>query len=343
MTSSTGAGAAARPRNTISRRLFVGGAALGLAAPVVLRSGAAFAAYPDRPLRIVVANSPGGPSDIIARIVAAALQDQMGGTIYVENKGGGGSNIGMGHVARAEPDGTTILLATSAYVVNPSLYDTLPYDPFKDFSAICELATSPNVFAVKPELGVSTMKEFVALAKKSPEKFNVSVPPVGTTPQLEAEVLKSIEGLQGMATVPFSGGGEALKALLGGTVQLSSGVLAPAHPYIKSGAIKALAVTGERRWHDLPEIPTMVEAGYPGFVFETYTALLAPAGTSPDFVARMEKETLALLGKPEMRDKLTKSGFEVQAKTGKQHMERVAREIPMFRDVITKAGIKMKS
>ncbi|NVO13570.1 MAG: hypothetical protein HXX10_05980 [Rhodoplanes sp.] len=342
MTSFNGSGAGSRRRG-VSRRALLGGAALGLAAPMILRSSSAFAAYPDRPLRIVVANSPGGPSDIIARIVAAALQEAMGGTVFVENKGGGGSNIGMGYVARAEGDGTTILLATSAFVVNPSLYDTLPYDPFKDFSAICELATSPNVFAVKPELGVSTMREFVALAKKSPDKFNVSTPPVGTTPQLEAEVLKSREGLSGMASIVFAGGGEALQALLGGTVQLSSGVLAPAHPYLKAGTLKGLAVTGERRWHDLPDIPTMVEAGWPDFVFETYTALLAPAATSPDFVRRLEQETLAILAKPEMREKLTRTGFEVQARTGKQHMERVAREMPMFRDVISKAGIKVKS
>lgn len=343
MTTINGSGAASRCRGPMSRRALLGAAAFGVAAPAILRSTSAFAAYPDRPLRIVVANSPGGPSDIIARTVATALQDQMGGTVFVENKGGGGSNIGMGYVARAEPDGTTILLATSAYVVNPSLYDTLPYDPFRDFSAICELATSPNVFAVKPDLGVSTMAEFVTLAKRNPAKFNVSTPPVGTTPQLEAEVLKSREGLSGMASIVFAGGGEALQALLGGTVQLSSGVLAPAHPYLQAGTLKGLAVTGERRWHDLPDIPTMVEAGYPDFVFETYTALLAPAATSPDVVRRLEKETLAILAKPEMREKLTRTGFDVQARTGTQHMERVAREIPMFRDIITKAGIKVKS
>ena len=176
----------------------------------------------------MVANTPGGPSDIIARFMAAAMQEVMGGSVIVENKGGGGGNIGMGSVARADADGYTILLSTSAYSVNPGLYENLPYDPFKDFVAVCELAVSPHVFAVKPELGVSTMKEFVALAKKDPDKFNVSTPPIGTTPQLQAEVLKLREGLQRMATVVFPGGGDALKALLSGTVQLSSGVLAPA-------------------------------------------------------------------------------------------------------------------
>src|SRR5437868_1103173 len=296
--------------------------------------------YPERPIKIVVANTPGGPSDIIARFMAAAMQDAMGASVIVENKGGAGGNIGMGLVARAEPDGYTILLSTSAYAVNPGLYQTLPYDPFNDFTAICELAVSPHVFAVKPDLGAATMKEFVALAKANPDKFNVSTPPIGTTPHLQAEVLKLREGLQGMATVVFAGGGDALKALLSGTVQLSSGVLAPAHAHIKAGTIKGLAVTGRTRWHDLPEIPTMVEAGYPDFVFETYTALMAPAKTPPDVVARLEQVALEVLRRPDMRAKLTESGFEVTAQPGKEHMARVAREVPMFADIISRAGIK---
>ena len=321
----------------------LGAAALAaIAAPHVLRVGPALAAWPERPIKIVVPNTTGGPSDIIARLLAAWLQEAMPGSAFiVENKGGGGSNIGMGYVARAEPDGYTILCATSAFSVNPSLYDMLPYDPFKDFAAIAELATSPNVFAVKPELGVKTLREFVELAKKNPEKFNVSTPPVGTTPQLEAEVLKAREGLKQMATVVFGGGGEALQALMSGTVQLSSGVLAPAHPHIKSGAIIGLAVTGETRWHDLPDIPTMAEAGFKDFVFETYTALLAPAKTPPEIVARLEKETLAILARKEVREKLVASGFQVQARDGKGHMARVAKEVPMFKDIITGAGIKL--
>jgi tripartite-type tricarboxylate transporter receptor subunit TctC len=317
-----------------------GALAAGLAAPALVGIGAGHAAYPERVVKIVVPNSPGGPSDIIARIMAAALQDALGKSVIVENKGGAGGNIGMGAVAQSEPDGYTLLLATSAYSVNPGLYATLPYDPFKDFVAIVELATSPNVFAVKPDLGVKTMKEFVALAKANPEKFNVSTPPVGTTPQLEAEVLKAREGLTKMASLVYTGGGEALQALLSGTVQLSSGVLAPAHPHIKSGTIKGLAVTGETRWHDLPDIPTMLEAGYKDFVFETYTALLAPAKTPPDIVARLEKEALGILRKPEMREKLSQSGFQVQARDGKGHMARVAKEVPMYKQIITQAGIK---
>jgi len=328
----------ARERTTTRRRFVAAAGLLGFGA--LVRARPAQAGYPDRPIKIVVANTPGGPSDIIARIMAAAMQEAMGGTIFVENKGGAGGNIGMGSVARAEPDGYTILLSTSAYSVNPGLYQTLPYDPFADFNAICELAVSPHVFAVKPDLGVATMKEFVALAKANPDKFNVSTPPIGTTPDLQAEVLKLREGLQGMATVVFAGGGDALKALLSGTVQLSSGVLAPAHPHIKAGTIKGLAVTGRTRWHDLPDIPTMLEAGYPDFVFETNTALMAPAKTPPEVVARLEQVALGVLRRPDMRAKLTESGFEVTATPGKEHMARIAREVPMFADIISRAGIK---
>ena len=327
-------------RGGLSRRAVSRALAAGLATPALLRAGVAFAAYPDRPVRIVVANSPGGPSDIIARIMAAALQDKMSGSFVVENKGGAGGNIGMGYVARADADGYTLLLATSVFSVNPGLYTTLPYDPFKDFVAISELAASPNLFAVKPDLGVNGMKEFVAVAKANPEKFNVSVPPVGTTPQLEAEVLKIREGLTKMASIVFAGGGEALQALLSGTVQLSSGTIAPALPFIKSGTIKGLAICSEKRWPDLPEVPTMLEQGYKDFAFETYTALLAPAGTPPEIVARLEKEVLAILARPDMQALLAKSGFEIRAKTGKEHMARVAREVPMFADIITQAGIK---
>jgi tripartite-type tricarboxylate transporter receptor subunit TctC len=329
------------PHRISRRQVLAAATVLGAGAVVpALRIRGAFASYPDRPIKIVVANTPGGPSDIIARMMAAAMQTAMSATVFVENKGGAGGNIGMGSVARAEPDGYTILLSTSAFAVNPGLYQSLPYDPFSDFTAICELAVSPHAFAVRPDLGVGTMQEFVALAKASPDKFNVSTPPIGTTPQLQAEVLKLREGLQGMATVVFAGGGDALKALISGTVQLSSGVLAPAHPHIKAGTIRALAVTGRTRWHDLPEIPTMLESGYPDFVFETYTALMAPAKTPADVVARLEQVVLDILRRPDMRDKLTESGFEVTAKPGKEHMARIANEVPMFRDIIARAGIK---
>ncbi len=326
-----------------SRRRVIKGAALlatGIAAPTILHNRTALAAFPDRAVKMVVANSPGGPSDIVARLMAAALQQAMGGSFIVENKGGAGGNIGMGSVARADPDGYTLLITTSAYVVNPGLYNSLPYDPFKDFVAIAELASTPNVFAVKPELGAKTMSELVALAKANPDKFNVSTPPIGTTPYLAIELLKVREGLSKMPILVFAGGGEALQALLGNTVQLSVGALAPAHPHLKTGTIVALATTGAMRWHDLPDVPTMEEAGFKDFVLDTYVGLMAPAMAPPEIVARLEKETLAILNRPDIRDKLVQSGFQVEAKDGKSHMARIAREVPIFRELTSQAGIK---
>ena len=314
--------------------------AAGVITPAVLRVRTALAAYPDRPVKIVVANSPGGPSDITARILAAALQDVMGGSFIVENKEGAGGNIGMGFAARADADGYTLLLATNAFSINPGLYNSLPYDPSKDFTAICDVAGSPNSFTVKPALGVKTVREFIALAKTDPKKFNVATPPIGTTPQLQAELLKLREGLQEMATIVFSGGGEALKALLSDTVQLSSGALAPAHPHILAGSIKCLAVTGKTRWPDLPDVPTMEEQGFKDFVFATDTALLAPASTPSEIVRRIEKETLAVLGRPDIREKLLTAGFQVHAADGKACWERLTKEMATFRDIMVQAGIK---
>jgi tripartite-type tricarboxylate transporter receptor subunit TctC len=323
------------------RRIIKATAALaaGIAAPGVLRLGAAFAAYPERVVKIVVANSPGGPSDIIARFMAAALQESMGKTFIVENKGGGGGNIGMGSVARADPDGYTLLLATSAYSVNPGLYASLPYDPFKDFAAISEIATSPNVFTVKPELAVSTMKQFVALAKTDPDQFNVSTPPIGTTPQLEAEVLKIRAGLGRMATIVFAGGGEALQAVLGGTVQLSSGTLAPALPQIKAGAIKGLAVTGATRWPELPEIPTMAEAGVPNFRSDTWNAIAAPPNTPKPIIEKINAAMNEVFALPEIRNRLATMSMQPAGGSPADMAAFVRAETARWGEVIRAANI----
>jgi len=326
-----------------TRRRVIKGAsviAAGLAAPAILGTRSAFAAYPDRAVKVVVANTPGGPSDLVGRIVTAALQQSTGKTFIIENIGGAGSNIGMGHVARSEPDGYTILLATNAYSVNATLYNKIPYDPATDFVGVCELATSPNTFVVRSELPAKTMKEFVELARASPDKFNVSTPPIGTTPQIEAEVLKIREKLPKLETVVFKGGGDALQALLSGTVQLSSGSLPPAAQHIKAGTLRCLAVTGETRWPDMPDVPTMVESGYKDFVFATDCVLLAPSKTPPDVVKWLEAETLKVLSTPDMKDKLFKAGFQVRAKGAKDAWARVSKEVDLFRDIINQGGIQ---
>lgn len=325
---------------TPSRRSIIKGAlAAGVSAPAFLRGRAAYAAYPERPVKVVVANTPGGPSDLVARMITAALQQSTGKTFFVENIGGAGGNIGMGAAARAEGDGYTILLATNAYSVNASLYKKIPYDPLKDFVGVSELATSPNTFVVRSELPAKTIKEFVALARANPEKYNCATPPIGTTPQIQLEVLKLREKLPKLEDVVFKGGGDALQALLSSTVQLSSGSLPPAAPHIKSGKLRCLTVTGETRWPDMPDVPTMLESGYKDFVFATDTVLLAPSKTPPEAIKWIETETLKVLGTAEMKEKLFKAGFQVRAKGAKDAWARVTKEIDMFKSIIDQAGI----
>jgi tripartite-type tricarboxylate transporter receptor subunit TctC len=324
------------------RGIIKGGAALaaGVAAPAFLSIRSAYAAYPDRTVKIIVANTPGGPSDLVGRVVTAALQQSTGKTFIIENIGGAGSNIGMGAAARAVPDGYTILLITNAYSINATLYSKIPYDPLKDFVGVCELATTPNTFTVKSDLPAKTIKEFVALARANPDKFNVSTPPIGTTPQLQADALKIREKLPKLEQVVFKGGGDALQALLSGTVQLSSGALPPALQHIKAGTLRCLAVTGETRWPDLPDVPTMQEAGYKDFVFAVDCALMAPSKTPPEIVKWLETETLKVLGTPEMKEKLYKAGFQIRAKGAKDAWARITKEIDMFKGIIEQAGIK---
>jgi tripartite-type tricarboxylate transporter receptor subunit TctC len=331
------------PKAALSRRRVIkaaGALAAGLAAPSVLRVRAAYAAYPDRPVKIVVANTPGGPSDLVGRVVAAALEQSTGKTFIIENRGGAGGNIGMSYVAHAEPDGYTILLATNALSVNVGLYKKLPFDPQTDFVAIAELAGAPNIFVVRTEQPAKTMKEFIALARASPEKYNVSVPPVGTTPQLQASLLKSREDLPKLEEVVFKGGGDALQALLTGTVQLASNSLGPSSPHIKAGTIRGLAICAESRWPDFPDIPTMQESGYKDFVFATDMALLAPAKTPPEFVKWLESETLNVMSTPQMKERLYKAGFLVRPKGGAAAWARMTKEMDTFKSIIEKAGIK---
>jgi len=329
-------GASAPSRRTIIKAAI----GTGIAAPALFRVSSAYAAYPERPVKFVVANTPGGPSDIVARIVAAGLQQSTGKTFIVENHGGAGGNIGMEYAARSEPDGYTILLATNAYSINYGLYNQIPYDPYKDFVAVSEVGGSPNIFVVRSDLPATTMKEFVALARNNPEKFNASTSPIGTTPQLQLEVLKSIEKLPNLEGVVFKGGGDAIEALLAGTVQICSGSLAPSEPHIKSGSLRGLAICAEQRWPDLPDVPTTAEAGYKDFIFAVDAVLMAPAKTPPENVKWLEAETLKVLAMPDIKDKFFQAGFFVRAKGADDAWARVSKEIAMFKKIIDDAGVK---
>src|SRR3954453_12427828 len=260
------------------------GAALGLVA-----ARRAFAqpvsSYPNRPIRVIVPFAAGGPSDIIARIVADALYPQLGQTLIIDNRAGGGANIGIGLAARAEPDGYTLLISTSAFVINPSLYKKIPFDPIKDFSPIADLAISPQLISVMPGY-VNTLAEFIAKAKAAPGQLNYSSPGVGTQAQLTVELLKLRAGID-IVHVPFAGGPPAVQALMSGTTQLVTNAVPTSEALARQGVIKPLAVSGEKRWSSLPDVPTLVESGYPGFVTDTFAGLFAPAGTPNAIVEKI--------------------------------------------------------
>jgi len=277
-----------------SRRdvLLTGGTLISAVAASSLRPGPARAAgYPDHPIKIIVPFAPAGPTDIMARILATHLGAALNGTAVVENRPGAGGNIGIGIAAHAEPNGYTLLITSSAYVVNPGLYAKIPYDPYTDFAAIAELGTSPNVILVDPRLGVNSVADLIARAKANPNELNYASPGIGTTPHLSGELFKIVCDVN-ITHVPFSGAGPAIQALLSGTTQVAFAALPPAHPHIESGALKALAVTGAHRWFDLPDVPTMVELGYKDFISDTFQGFLAPAKTPAAIVELLTAKSI---------------------------------------------------
>jgi tripartite-type tricarboxylate transporter receptor subunit TctC len=297
------------------------------------------AGYPDHPIKIIVPFAPAGPTDIMARILGQNLGTSLPGTVIVENRAGAGGNLGIGYAAHAEADGYTLLVTSSAYVANPSLYARIPYDPFKDFAPIAELGTSPNAIMIDPKLGINSIAELIARAKAKPDELNYASPGAGTTPHLSAELLK-IVGKINITHVPFSGAGPAIQALLGGVTQMAVTALPPAIPYIESGAIKALAVTSAHRWIDLPNVPTMLDLGYADFVADTFQALFAPAKTPPEILTRLSTIAVDSLKKPEIVEQLRINGFEVIANGADGLRKRIETEVPKWHDVISKAGIK---
>ena len=325
------------------RRLLkaTGAIAAGLAAPTFLRIGPALAAYPERPIKIVVANTPGGPSDISARMMAAEMQQVLGGSVFVENKGGAGGNIGYGFVARSDPDGYTILLTTSAYVVNPSLYAQATYDPFKDFVPVMVIGASPNAFVVPAQSDIKTMPELIAKAKANSGKLNWTSPGAGTTPYLAGEVLKLRTGIN-MQHIPFPGAGPATTAVLAGQVDLYTANIGSLMGLIDAGKVRPIAVTSKERWPDLPNVPSLEELGIKDAVSDTFQAIYAPAGTPQPAIDRLVKELTAILARPDVKEKFVKAGLPVVAEGPDVFRARIAREVPMYKEIIDKAGLKIQ-
>jgi tripartite-type tricarboxylate transporter receptor subunit TctC len=323
----------------MNRRGVLLGASAALAC---LQAGVAnAAAYPDRTITLIVPFAPGGPTDIIARILSESLSTSLKQSVIVDNRGGAAGNLGMGVAARAKPDGYTLLLASTAIVVNPALFEKLPYDPFKDFAPISELADSPNIVVVRPDSGINTIAELVARAKAAPGTFNYSSPGAGTKSHLTGEELKQRAGIE-MQHVPYRGAGPAALAALEGTVQVASVALPAAEPLVQAGQLRGLAVTGSKRWPSLPNVPTMQEAGYPGFISETFSALLAPTGTPPEIIALLAEKCREAFANDKARQTAQTAGFEVVAGTPEQLAARMAKEIPAVKALVQRAGITIQ-
>ncbi|MCC6888152.1 MAG: tripartite tricarboxylate transporter substrate binding protein [Hyphomicrobiales bacterium] len=318
----------------IDRRRFLVGAGATIAAPRLSMAQA----YPNRTIRVIVPFAAGGPSDIIARIVADALQPRLGQSVVIENRAGGGANIGIGQAARADPDGYTLLITTSAFVINPSLYKKIPFDPIKDFAPICDLAVSPQMLSVRPGY-VNTLAEFIAKAKEADGKLNYASPGLGTQAQLTVELLKLRAGIA-LTHVPFTGGPPAVQALLSKSVELVTNSVPTSDKLVHAGTLHALAVSGKTRWFSLPKVPNLVESGFPGFVTDTFVGMFAPIATPKDIVERLAAETLAALKHPEVVARARGAGFEVTAGAPAALARRVVEEVALNRDIVQKAGIE---
>jgi tripartite-type tricarboxylate transporter receptor subunit TctC len=317
-------------------------AALALASALQIvpaSAGAAEPAYPARPVRMIVPFAPGGPTDVIARIIAQKLSETWPHQVVVDNRAGAGGNIGMGLAATAPPDGYTILVVSSSYVVNPSLYAKIPYDPYKSFIPITNAAASPNVFTVHPSVAAKSMQDLVALAKNNPKKYNIATPGVGTTPDLGAELLKMTTHAD-IVRVPYGGAGPAVAAVMGNQVQIGSTALPPTQPHIQAGRLRALAVTAAKRSGALPDVPTMAEAGFKGQEADTLQGVLLPAGTSPAIVKKVHGDIVKLLALPDVKERVATLGFDVVASSPEQFSAQVKAEIGKWGKVIKAAGLK---
>ena len=312
-----------------------------LAAIAILGAAGAQADYPERQITLVVCFPAGGGTDIAARMINTQLGEALGKPVIVENRAGAGGSIGTVAVARAAPDGYTLLACSSAFVVNPSLYASVAYDPLKDFAPVMVIGASPNVFVLPAQSPLKTMPELLAKAKANPGKLNWTSPGVGTTPNLAGEVLKLRTGTD-MVHIPFTGAGPATTAVLGGQVDLYTANIGSVSGLIDSGKVRPIAVTATRRWPDLPDVPTLDELGIKDAVSDTFQGIFAPAGTPPPVIDRLVKELTGILGRPDIRETFAKAGLPVVAEGPAAFRERIAREVPLYKEIIDKAGLRIQ-
>ena len=310
--------------------------ALLLAAPLLAQ-----AQYPNRAIKMMVPFPPAGATDVVGRIVAQKLTERLGQSVVVENRPGAGGSIGSDMVAKAAPDGYTILMATSStHSIGPSL-QKLPYDPIRDFAAITHVADVPNVLVVSPKLPAASVKELVALAKAQPGKLNFASSGVGTIVHLNGELFKMVTGTD-LVHVPYKGTALAIPDLASGNIAMLFDSLASVMPHIKSGSAKPIAINSKGRSRLLPEVPTLAEAGLPAFDRYTWFGLFAPAGTPPDIVRKLQTEVAAALKSPDLRERFDAVGAEPVGSTPEQFVERIKSDAARWAEVIRKADVKVQ-
>ena len=309
-------------------------------AVTLLIAARAHAEWPnDRTITIVAHFPPGGSNDLLARLIASELGPALKQNVIVENRSGANGNVGLIYAAHATPDGYTLVVASGVVEINPSIRKS-GYE-MRDFAPVAYLGASPNVILTRPESGIASVQDLVAKAKTEPGKLTYSSPGVGSVSQLAVELLELRTSTR-LVHVPYQGAAPAAQAAAAGTTDLGSINIAGLIGFIQSGKLKALVQTGQDRWPDLPEVPTMHEAGIPNAVVETTQMLLAPAGTPKSIIERLAKEVRVILNKPDVRERMLKASFAVKFEDPDELAARIAREVPMWKELVDRAGIKIE-
>jgi tripartite-type tricarboxylate transporter receptor subunit TctC len=317
-------------------------AAFALACAVSLSAAGTACAdnWPTKPVRVIVPFSAGSATDIVPRIIFEQVSTQVGQTIVVDNRPGGGGAVGVGAAAKADPDGHTILVHSNAFVTAPAI-QAMPYDPVRDFAAITPLGNVPMVLVISPDKNIKTLKELVAAAKAKPGSLNYAAAGIGTPPHLTMERFRLAAGFEGQL-VPFRGAPEALTEVMTGRVDVYFCPITPALPFIRDGKLLALAVGGSKRASALPNVPTTVEAGFPNSDFDFWIGMFVPKQTPRDVVAKMHRETVKGYENPAVAEKLTKLGVEPMIMTPEGFDARIAKETPIAVELAKAAGIAVK-
>jgi tripartite-type tricarboxylate transporter receptor subunit TctC len=302
-------------------------------------AGTAFAAFPEKPLKIVQAFAPGGGSDIFLRTILPKFSENLGQPVVVDYRVGAGGNLAIDAVAKAPPDGYTLLMGFPGLATHPSLYEKLPFDPLRDLAPVSLVGSVSNVLVVNQDVSARTIRELISLAKAQPGKLNYASPGPGSTQHLAAELFRLTAGID-LMHIPYKGGAQAQTDVAGGQAQMMFNVLPSALPLIKAGKLKALAVTGKTRSEALPEVPTMIEAGLPGYTATTWNGILTTAGTPKEVVAKLNDALVRAMKTPEMKEALAKLGQEVTWSTPEEFAAFLREETEKWRKVIQATGMK---